>query len=188
MAGRKQTGKKQSGLALDGGSRPRKREVSRQGWTATQERAFLSGLAGTCNVKLAAAQAEVSTSAAYVRRNNDAGFRKAWGAAIREGYAKLELMLLERALKGTEKIVRHRDGSEQVMREYSDRLALGLMRMHRDTVEDSEAQVSDEEADEARVNIVRKLARLKAQVEATKAKGEPGDAGEGDDAGKGAAV
>ena len=158
-------GKRRIGLALDGGTRPKLRKVSRQGWTARQRRDFFNGLAATCNVKLAAGQAGVSTSTAYVRRNEDAGFRKAWAASIREGYAKLELMLLERALTGSEKIVRHKDGSEQVMREYSDRLALGLLRMHRDAAADYDEAVSGEEADEARVSIIRKLERLKVQVD-----------------------
>ena len=51
------------------------------------------------------------------------------------------------------------------MREYSDRLALGLLRMHRDAAADYDETVSGEEADEARVSIIRKLERLKVQVD-----------------------
>ena len=103
-------------LVLEGGSRKRQVRASHRNWTKTQERKFLEGLACCCNVKLAAKMAKVGTSAAYVRRTKDATFRAAWDKALAAGYAQLELMLLERALHGVEKVVIARDGTKTVMR------------------------------------------------------------------------
>ena len=134
------------GLVLEGGTRVRKLRTSRRSWTTAKERAFLEALAESCNVKLAAKQAGVSTSQAYVRRNKDASFRAGWDRALSTGYAQLEMMLLERALHGVEKTVIARDGTTTVMREYSDRVALALLRMHREN-----AAFADEGGQDAEV-------------------------------------
>ncbi|MCY7398300.1 MAG: hypothetical protein LH466_05620, partial [Sphingomonas bacterium] len=47
----------------------------------------------------------------------------AWDRALAVGYSRLELMLLERALHGVEKVVVARDGSSSVMREYAIKAA-----------------------------------------------------------------
>ena len=65
-----------------------------------RQRLFLDHLAATCNVRLAAAAAGVSPQCVYQRRERDADFRARWGAAIEEGYAALELRLLEAAMGG----------------------------------------------------------------------------------------
>ena len=70
---------------------------------------------------------------AYRRRKMDAAFRAAWVEAIAVAYQRLELVLLERAFNGTEKVIPPQDGSEERMREYSNQLGLTLLKMHRDT-------------------------------------------------------
>jgi len=152
-------------LLLEGGKRVRKVRLSHRSWTATKQKAFLEALAECCNVKLAAKKAGVSTSMAYVRRNRDATFRAGWDRALATGYAQLEMMLLERALHGVEKTVIARDGSKTVMREYSDRVALALLRMHRDNASYADAAGQDAEYDEARERIVERLERLREQGE-----------------------
>ena len=47
-------------LALDGKGRVRMRKCSPRTWTSDKEQQFLTALAETCNVKLAAAEAGVS--------------------------------------------------------------------------------------------------------------------------------
>ncbi len=79
------------------------RKPSKRDWSKAKIDNFLSGLAETCNVTLAAAEAGVSVSAAYRRRKADAGFRGAWMEAIGAAYQRLEMVLLERAFVGTEK-------------------------------------------------------------------------------------
>ena len=109
---------KSGGLTLVGGKNSQLRKANGKNWSNVKVEEFLSALAETCNVTRAAAEAGVSVSAAYRRRKADAGFRSAWLEAIGSAYQRLELVLLERAFVGTEKIVRRQDGSEERMVEY----------------------------------------------------------------------
>ncbi len=152
-------------LVLETGQRKRQVRASHRSWTAAKERKFLEALATCCNVKLAAKTAKVSTSAAYVRRTRNASFRAAWDGALATGYAQLELMMLERALHGVEKVVIARDGTKTVMREYSDRVALALLRMHRDTAKTADEPVEEEDYQEARDRILARLERLRERDE-----------------------
>jgi hypothetical protein len=126
-------------------------------------------LADHVNVKLAAEIAKVSTSQAYVRRNQDAAFRAGWDRALATGYAQLELALLERALHGVEKLIITRDGDRVATRLYSDRVGLALLRMHRDhamrAVQAMEAS-PDAEHEEARDRIFERLERYVARATA----------------------
>jgi len=160
-----------NGLVLEQGKRVRKLRPSYRSWTKAKEKAFLEALSASCNVKLAAKQAGVSTSQAYVRRANNASFRGAWDGALSAGYAQLEMMLLERALHGVEKKVIARDGTTTVMREYSDRVALALLRMHRETVAIANEGVDQGEFDEARERIVARLQRIRERDEDVETKG-----------------
>ena len=148
-------------LILESGRRKRKVTPSYRSWTKAKERKFLEALATCCNVKLAARTAKVSTSAAYVRRTKSATFRTAWETALATGYAQLEMMMLERALHGVEKVVIARDGTKTVMREYSDRVALTLLRMHRGTAKTADEPIDDLEYEEAKERIIARLERLR---------------------------
>ncbi|HET9355551.1 MAG TPA: hypothetical protein VFO42_05240 [Sphingomicrobium sp.] len=117
-------------LKLDGGSSPRRRAVSKQDISDEQLDIFFDTLANTCNVTRSAKAAGFRPITAYRKRREDASFRARWGQAVREGYAKLELVLLERAMCGTEKTVRARSGDDSVIREYSNALAIALLRRH----------------------------------------------------------
>lgn len=150
-------------LLRGGRKRPQMREPEGRSWTPKKERAFLSSLAETCNVKLSARRAGVSHNCVYTRRNKNASFRASWDAALTTGYAQLEMMMLERALHGVEKIVVARDGTTTKMREYSDRTALALLRMHRETVANASDGVDEGEWEEARERIIGRLQRLRDQ-------------------------
>jgi hypothetical protein len=52
------------------------------------------------------------------------------------------------------------------MREYSDRVALALLRMHRDTAKLADETVDDGEYEEAKERIVARLDRLREREEA----------------------
>lgn len=90
-------------LLIDGGEKARRRGPRGQDVTPAQIETFLITLGDTCNVALSARKAGFSQSWAYRLRKRDASFRAGWAEAVREGYAKLELVLLERAMKGTPK-------------------------------------------------------------------------------------
>ena len=150
-------------LILEGGKRPRTIRPSHRSWTKAKEKTFLEALATSCNVKLAAKQSGLSTSGAYVRRGKDASFRAGWDQALAAGYAQLEMTMLERALHGVEKIVTGRDGTTTVMREYSDRVALALLRMHRDSAAMAGQGADHEEYREACDRIIERLERMREQ-------------------------
>ena len=152
-----------SKLILEGVKRPRKVKPRARGWNAKKEQAFLSSLVESCNVKLSAKRAGVSPNCVYERRNKFASFRASWDAALSTGYAQLEMMMLERALHGVAKTVTARDGTTTTMREYSDRTALALLRMHRDNAAYASEGNDAAELEEARDRIVERLARLREQ-------------------------
>ena len=141
------------------------RKASRRNWTKTKECEFLSVLAETCNVTEAARQAGVCLSYAYKRRASNAGFRAGWMQAIGDAYQRLELVLLDRAFNGTEKVVKRRDGSEERMLEYSNQLGLSLLKMHRNTAAEAASEMPSEDVGEMREQLVKKLLRLKKRIE-----------------------
>ena len=148
-------------LTLVGGKNSQLRKASGKEWSKAKVAEFLSVLAETCNVTRAAAEAGVSVSAAYRRRKADAGFRNAWLEAIGAAYQRLELVLLERAFVGTEKIVRRKDGSEERMVEYPNQLALTLLKMHRDTAVEANTEFAPSDVEEIRERLIQKLQRLR---------------------------
>jgi phage terminase small subunit len=153
--------KDDSALVLVGGKKPQMREASKSSWTNAKEAEFLTVLAETCNVTQAAAEAGVSSSAAYKRRKENAAFRAAWLEAISVAYQRLELVLLERAFNGTEKLVKRRDGSEERMLEYSNQLGLTLLKMHRDTAVEASIEMAPDQIEELRERLFSKFKRLK---------------------------
>lgn len=150
-------------LVLVAGEQPQLRQPSKRDWVKAKEVLFLSTLAETCNVTRACDAAGVSTSAAYNRRRENAAFRSAWLAAISVAYQRLEMVLLERAFVGTEKLVAVRGGEPQTMREYSDRLGLALLKMHRDTATEAASEFEPAQIDELKQRLLDKLRRLKAR-------------------------
>ena len=148
-------------LTLVGGKNGQLRKATAKDWSKVKVADFLSVLAETCNVTRAAAEAGASVSAAYRRRKADAGFRSAWLEAIGAAYQRLELVLLERAFVGTEKIVRRKDGSEERMVEYPNQLALTLLKMHRDTAVEANTEFAPSDVEEIRERLIQKLQRLR---------------------------
>jgi len=156
---------KKEELAITGGASPKLRKRRRNDWTKAKEEVFLSTLAETCNVTLAAEAAGMSVSSAYARRKKVAAFRAGWAETIGTAYQRLELVMLDRALNGTEKIVVRKDGSEERMREYPNQIALHLLKMHRDSAIDALAEPSEGEVDELRQRLFDKLERLRKREE-----------------------
>ena len=148
-------------MTLVGGAKPQKRKRSPRDWTRAKARAFLNVLVETCNVSQACRETGVSISAAYARRRIDAAFRAQWLEAIGLAYQRLELVLLDRAFNGVEKLVTRKDGSEERMREYSNQLGLALLKMHRDSAEEANLELPPGDIEEIRERLIQKLRRLK---------------------------
>lgn len=159
-------------LVLAGGRKPQQRKANRQSWSEKKATEFLSVLAETCNVTEACRQSGVSSAVAYRRRKSDAGFRAGWAEALATAYRRLELVLLERAFNGTEKVVKRRDGSEEKVREYSDTLGLNLLKLHHASAAHADAEMSPADVDELRERVLVKLKRLKARHDQSLAKVE----------------
>jgi len=153
-------------LVLAATGKPQKRRASNRNWTRVKEAAFLGALADTCNVSAAAEAAGVSVSAAYLRRKTVAAFRAAWAGAVASAYQRLELVMLERALNGTEKIVVRKDGTEERMREYPNQIAMTLLKMHRETAQVAIEEPPEQEIEEVRERLFEKLQRLRNRFEA----------------------
>jgi hypothetical protein len=158
---RKAAGGGSEDLVLVAGDKPQMRQCTARSWNANKEKVFLTVLAETCNVTRACEAAGVGVTSAYRRKKEHAAFRAAWLAAVSMAYQQLELVLLERAFVGTEKTVSVRGGEPKVMREYSDRLGLSLLKMHRDTATDAEFELPADEVEEVRARLIRKLQRMK---------------------------
>lgn len=158
---RKVSVKPEPALVLDGRSSPKRRRASAQSISDEQIETFVVTLTETCNVVRSAKAAGFSANWAYRKRKRDAGFRNAWGQAVREGYAKLELVLLERAIKGTPKPVFRKDGSERIIREYSTALAVALLRRHAETADSAAFEPAQEELEEMRARILERLDKVR---------------------------
>ena len=91
--------------ACGSGWKPQAQKASKRSLAKAKQAKFLSVLADTCNVREAARRAGVSNRYIYEKRKTDAAFRAGWIEAIGIAYQRLELVLLERAFNGTEKIV-----------------------------------------------------------------------------------
>jgi hypothetical protein len=160
---RKKTGEK---LVLVTAARPQLRKRAARDWTKAKAREFLSVLAETCNVTEACRRSGVGMTVVYRRRKLDAAFRAGWMEAVAAAYERLELVMLERAFLGTEKIVTRRDGTQERMLEYSNQLGLTLLKMHRDTAAEAAPESEPENMEEIRERLFNKLERLRQREEA----------------------
>ena len=153
-------------LRVVGSTKPKVRKPRRNEWTRAKEQTFFTALAETCNVKLAAETAGMSVAGAYWRRKRDAAFRAGWAEAIGAAYQRLELVMLDRALNGTEKVVVRKDGSEERMREYPNQIAMHLLKMHRDSAMQAIEEPDEADVADVRARLVEKLERLRRRFEA----------------------
>jgi hypothetical protein len=101
------------------------------GWTAAKEATFFRELGTVCNVSSALRACGLfrRSREVYDRRRNDAPFRARWEAAIDEGYALLDLEMLERARFGTGRPPPQTE-VEKRLREVPNALGLQLLRLY----------------------------------------------------------
>ena len=167
---------KRQELTLVAARKPQRKKQAPRDWTKDKADRFLGVLADTCNVSEACWQTGISMTVVYRRRKMDAKFRAAWSETLSGAYSRLELVLLDRAFNGTEKVMTRHDGSEDRMREYPNHIALRLLQMHRETVTETEHEMAEEEVNEIRERLVRKLQRMKKR-DAEQEQGQEGGAG-----------
>ncbi|QPQ56088.1 hypothetical protein IC614_05830 [Allosphingosinicella flava] len=161
------------------------RSVRRDGWTPKKRKIFLDHLAAVCNVAKAAEAAGMTDNSAFALRRRDPDFAEQWQAAMMAGYAQLETMLVERAMKGPLTLEGKRNDDEEGEAEdvppppdiqaMDTALALNLLRHQLGTIQGKmraagvkPRKASNEELTEA---ILAKLKILKAR-RARKADGQ----------------
>ena len=130
-------------------------KTTRTSWSVKKRNVFLAHLAISCNVAASCRKARLYESLVYRRRRIDAAFRASWAEAVTEAVQRLEMALLERAMAG--KVVERTRGGETVKTvEYSDQVAMALIRAHKDGA----IPVGDDDEEELaalRAKISRKL-------------------------------
>jgi len=154
-----------AGQVLNGGKRPRIVKARAGGWTQAKRAAFLGELAATCNVSAALRKVKMGKASVYKLRRRSAEFRSAWSEAIREAYAELEIVLLDRAINGTVKTVVRVDGRRETIREYPNGIALALMKLHSEKAEAANREHDPLHIEEVRERIMRKLAVVRKRLE-----------------------
>jgi AcrR family transcriptional regulator len=117
---------------------PKLKRIDQRHWSKAKEAQFIDHLTATCNVAASLREVGMSDTTVYRHRKKSAHFRAAWDRALAEGYARLEAMLLDRAINGKRVLV-ERDGEHVEKVEYSDSLALNLLAQHRRMVADIRA-------------------------------------------------
>jgi hypothetical protein len=157
--------KAEKGLELAGGKVPRLRKPQRKSFGKARQERFLAALAATCNVRAACRTARVSNTCVYAHRRKNAAFRAGWAEAVREAYGRLELATLERMMNGTVTTRTRADGSVDRTHEYPNAIALQLLRLHRQSAAEAQAEHDSVDMDEVRERIALRIERLRKRME-----------------------
>lgn len=91
------TEQQRSRIALGKSGRAMVRKNSGRFWSEEAEEIFFDHLAATCNVTASAQAAGFTTPTVYDHRRRRPEFAARWQVALEQGYARLELALLEAA-------------------------------------------------------------------------------------------
>jgi hypothetical protein len=142
-------------------------------WSVAAEKRFFAALADRANVRAAAEAAGFSTTAIYARRLKRPAFRRMWEAAVETGKARLQMLLIDHAERAFDPALL--DVSEDAprvsvaealnilkSREGKDRELRGRSGGWGSTGgwDDEEGEFEEEEADELRDKLGRKLERI----------------------------
>ena len=139
-------------------------------WSAKSERLFLEELTASANVRAAAQAAGVSTVTVYNRRKLWPEFAAQWEEAKAQGYARLEMLLIQAATAtlDPEPVLRQAEDERQdanAMPEMSVEQALNLFRLHRASQQGGKPQRygwrrREPDIEEVRAEILRRVAAM----------------------------
>ncbi len=139
--------------------------------TKRQFQVFLEALGENCHVRGAAATAGIAVSAAYHLRRVDPSFAEAWQAALESGYARLEMALVERAIRTIEAVHDDNPAAIAVVGAMTVAQAVELMSKHRASIEGGRAKRvrlnarNRPTAEETDAVILRRIAIIEQQRE-----------------------
>ncbi len=105
-----------------------------------KKQAFLDALADSCNVKAAAEASGFTPSTAYKLRQRDPAFAAAWQEALEIGYVRLEMALVDRAIRTIEQSRDDAPDALPAVGAMTAAQAIDLMNKHRASVEGGRAK------------------------------------------------
>ncbi len=150
------------------GVEKRLRRVKNNGWFWSEEaeQAFFDHLATSCNVTAAADAAGFCTPTVYRLRRQRPEFAARWQAALEQGYAKLEMALLEAANASLED--REFDAGQPIPKMTVEQ-AMNVLRAHRNAIAGRDRnpgrRARPRSLDEVRESILRKVEAIRAMDE-----------------------
>lgn len=136
-------------------------------WSEEAEEIFFDALAASCNVCLAATEAGFSTPTVYRQRRLRPDFAERWQAALAQGYARLEMALVQAAVDSI-------DGAEfddeRPIHRMSVEQAMNLLKLHGPAVRGEGRGPGNHRRprslDEVRASIVKKIEAIERAAEA----------------------
>lgn len=142
---------------------------------AVKRTAFLEHLAISSSVKQSAAVAGIPNSTLYLWQRRYPDFAADWLLALAAGYELLEMEMLERARQGTERKVYYQGKVVDTVRDYDNKMALNLLRLHKEAaalVRAAQAEAAAEQAAQAepvRDTLAERLAKANVRLRAYQA-------------------
>lgn len=143
----------------------------RADYDAARRATFLEHLAMTSSVQKSMTVAGIARSTLYGWKNRDPDFEVAWMKALAEGYALLEMEMLEWAREGVERKIFYHGKYVETVRDYDHKTALALLRMHKETValvRAAQAELAVEE-EPVRDTLDEKLKKINVRLRAFQA-------------------
>lgn len=139
--------------------------------TPERKVAFLAALAETGMVTRAAKAVDITRETAYSWREDDPEFALAWERAKKIGMVALEDEAYRRAHEGTDKPVFHLGMQCGTVREYSDTLAIFLLKAHDPKYRDnSRVELANPPGETFEVSDAQAAARMAALFAAAQAR------------------
>lgn len=123
---------------------------------------FLDHLAASCNATWSAKQVGFSREAIYKRRRNDPAFHTRWQAALAQGVARIDMLLVQRA---EDFLAGRAPDPDSPIPTMTVQDAIAILKLHRATVADGEGKRPGwrgrpRSLDEMRDSILRKLSAI----------------------------
>lgn len=121
-----------SRLSATGKDGPQRVHTTGHRWSDEAEARFLDHLAASANITHAAREAGFSATLLYQKRRSDPVFAERWQAALAQGYARIEALLVRRA---TERLEGFAPDPDTPIPEMTVKDALAILGHHRAAVE-----------------------------------------------------
>lgn len=150
-------------LRMTGKNGPQRMRSKGGRWSDAAEALFLDRLAASCNVTLSAEAVGFSPEAIYRRRRLDPGFAERWQAALEQGYARIEIMLVDAA---TDALAGLKLDPASPIPKMTVAEALAVLQLHRAAVKGDGPRprwrARTRSLDEVKDSILAKLAAIEA--------------------------